>query len=132
MPWQGLIQRRLWGRFLWTWLAAVAMMMLSAYLFFLWLEHMAIGFKILAETRGEPIEILPRIIGGTCLYWGGAQALIAFAAFLLGTDVRGVPHGSSFLPQGVRWEWVLALSGTLFCILIPGIVFLIAAIAQAR
>ena len=65
MWWRALFHLRLWGGSTWRWLAAVPMMVLSAYFFFLWLGYVMTIRKIIVENRGdvEPIEILAWFTG---------------------------------------------------------------------
>ena len=118
----GLMHRRLWGRPLGRVLAAVGMMLLSAYCFISWVEFVLIGFKIV-NNHGYSIENAAMMTGGYILYLGFAHGFIAFAAHQLGVDVRAAPRRSGrwALPKRFRREWVLSVLGTLVCIFVVGV-----------
>ena len=134
MWWRALIHLRLGGRSIWRWLAAVPMMFLSAFFFFLWLGYIMTIRKIIVENRDDvdPIEIVAWFTGEVCLYWGVAQALIALGACLLGVDVRSEPTGRWVLPRGYRREWIISVLGSLVFILLILIVLLILASLPLR
>lgn len=119
---QGVIHRRLWGRPLWRLLAAVVIMLLSAYCFISWIEFVLIGAKI-AQYHDDYVENVAMMSGGYILYLGFAHAFIVLAAHQLGVDVRAAPRQSRrwALPKKFRREWVLAVLGTLVCIFVVGV-----------
>ena len=52
------------------------------------------------------------------LFLGPSQALIAIAAYHLGSDVQRDPRGSKPSPQRYRWPLVLSIHGTFIFIVV--------------
>ena len=105
----------------------MALMFLSAYCFVSWVEFVLIGFKI---VKGHEYSVgsVAMMTGGNILYLGFAHALIALAAHQLGVDVRGTGLRKGAVPKGIGREWVLAILGTLVCIVVSviGLMFYLA------
>ena len=116
-----LDRQRLWGRPLGRLLAAMLMMFLAAACFVCWpiviVQSVHVASAISTGLLGLPV-FLAGIVGGTCLCWGGAQVLIAYAASQLGVDVQATPSGRWNLLQGYRARWVLSVFGTIIFILV--------------
>lgn len=102
-------------------LAALVMMFLAAACFVCWpiviVQSVLVGSALHTSVVGLPV-FLAGIIGGTCLCWGGAQALIAYAAHQLGAGIQASPSERWNLPQGYRGRWVLSVLGTIVFILV--------------
>ena len=112
----GTIHQPLAHRPLWRVLAAIAMMILAAVCYVGWpvviVRTVHVSTDIEIVVYGFAV-FLAGILGGTCLLWGGAQALIACAAHQLGLAVQATPSRRWALPQGFCGRWLLAVVGTL-------------------